>query len=189
MNNDYIPPPPPTRQLNSNSQPTTSNLKLPPKAITSMNRLGRGLTKASNYLTPKLESGLGNVVNKVNQFREREWEEGGNLGTSRNISTTIASSSISNNNNNAFESDLLTQSTSSRGWGLPAIPGLGYFSSESKEKRNEIYTQSFQEHIVSFGGHACLRPSSTVEEPALVIEIISSGSAFRERPIEKASRS
>lgn len=196
MNNEYKPPPPPTRQTNLNS---TSNLQLPPKAITtsSMNRLGRGLTKASNYLTPKLEAGLGNVVNKVNQYREREWEQEsvGSI-TSRNIAST-------SNNNLSIESDLLIQSNSNsnqetvvtnssngnRGWGLPGIPGLSYFSAESKEKRNERYIQSFQEHIVSFGGHACLRPSSSVSEPALVIEMIVSGSAFRERPIEKASRS
>lgn len=93
----------------------------------------------------------------------------------------------------AFQSN--AQSQAGRGWGVTSsINSLtGYFSASAKAARSTAYISTFSPSVVLFGGWATLLPSPTTsathDEPALRIEVVLSGYAYRSRPLKQASRS
>ncbi|KAI5474306.1 hypothetical protein MNV49_003645 [Pseudohyphozyma bogoriensis] len=143
-------------------------------------------SSASESLSPKLETAQGVMSRAYADVKERK-----NWNTPEGVITTKGPNTARSKQasiDSAVTSSAGAESTSSKGWGSTLSGVTGYFSAGARERRDQtFYTE---EKVVCFPGWATLRPAAHAStEPALVLEILTHGYAYRLRPIAQASRS
>ncbi|KAM0746002.1 hypothetical protein T439DRAFT_384466 [Meredithblackwellia eburnea MCA 4105] len=197
--------------------PTTTNTGhfLRARAFNKANQLWN---QANEYAGPKVENARRKAEGLRDDIREREaiyhqQQQGNNAGSTRNVgrqgsidsfaSTSTFTSTIDetppqlSSASSSSASAMTATASSAKEFGKSiaskAIGGFGvltnyYFNPREKERRDAGFYK--EERIVGFPGYATLRPSPhTPYEPALKIDIHTSGYIYRLRPLSQASRS